>query len=479
MWNEETRVFADAGRPRGSKIPPVAGNSPPGGRCLACHQVYRALPPGRKKRHVACTKKPTTVTKDMPPRNAVAPAGEGTRLPDFSEAPFLVLWELTRACDLVCRHCRAEAIPQRDPNELSSGEASRLLEEISGFGRPLVVLTGGDPMRRPDVFELVERGRELGLRMTMTPSATPAMTRPAIARLARAGLSRVAVSIDAASAAVHDGFRGVDGSFEWSRSILEHARAEGLSTQINTTVSRHNYDSIDDVCRLVGQLGVDLWSVFFLVPTGRASLADGLSAGQHERVFERMFRFAEESGMDVKSTAAPQYRRYLLQQRKTESAVDGSGGDAPGRWPRVVGAAVGSGGMRAMASVNDGNGVVFVSHTGEVFPSGFLPVAAGNVRDDSLGRIYRESPLFRGLRDYGTLRGKCGLCDFRDVCGGSRARSLAMTGDLMESDPFCAYVPPAYRELVRSGEAESVSRYFGTRVHRHLGECGTRVLAID
>ncbi|HSJ32224.1 MAG TPA: TIGR04053 family radical SAM/SPASM domain-containing protein [Longimicrobiales bacterium] len=380
---------------------------------------------------------------------------------DFEQAPFLVIWEVTRACDLACKHCRAEAVTNRNPLELSTEQGMRLMDDVRRFGRPLFVLTGGDPLKRPDVVELVEYGASIGLRMAMTPSGTPLMTEPVLRSLKAAGLSRLAVSLDGSSAAIHDAFRGVDGSFAWTIRMLEVAREIGLTTQVNTTVSMHNLDDFDALCELMVRLGITLWSVFFLVPTGRAKADDVASAEQFESVFHRMYDLSQTAPFDIKSTAGPQYRRVILQRQVAERrAGDRTGAPVP--LTAGVGFSLADGVGRAKG-VNDGDGFVFVSHTGAIYPSGFLPLAAGNVRRDDIVEVYRSSPLFRELRDRSRLKGKCGVCEYRDVCGGSRARAYAATGDYMESEPFCAHVPARWQRMVEAGEAEPVEEYFARR----------------
>jgi len=381
---------------------------------------------------------------------------------DFAVSPFLVIWETTRSCDLACLHCRAEAVTRRHPLELSTEEARRMMDDVRRFGRPLFVLTGGDPLKRPDVVELVAYGTSIGLRMAMTPSGTPLMTRDVLAQLADAGLARLAVSLDGSSAAIHDAFRGVAGSYDWTIRMLQAARELGLTTQVNTTVSRHNLEDFDALCELMVGLGIALWSVFFLVPTGRARAGDVASADEFESVFHRMYDLSRTAPFDIKSTAAPQYRRVVLQRQVAERRA-GERADTPSPLTAGVGFSLADGVGRSKG-VNDGDGFLFVSHTGAIYPSGFLPVAAGNVRSDDLVAVYRDSPLFRSLRDRSLLKGKCGVCEYRDVCGGSRARAYAVTGDALESEPFCAHVPARYRRMVETGEAEPVDAYFARRV---------------
>jgi radical SAM protein with 4Fe4S-binding SPASM domain len=341
-------------------------------------------------------------------------------VPDFGVAPLLVLWAVTRACELACTHCRASADPRRDPLELSGSESEELLRQIRDMGTPLVVLTGGDPLLREDVRHLVSYGASLGLRMTMTPSVTPRLTPEAIAALAGEGLCRMAFSLDSADAAVHDGMRGVPGTFDRTLALMRHARSLGLSTQVNTTVTNTTIGSLAQMPALLESIGCDLWSVFFLVPVGRGGYAEVPDADTQERAFAILDTAARRGAFAVKATEAPHYRRYALRREGADPAV------------------------LPMSGVNDGRGVVFVDHRGYVFPSGFLPLAAGNVREDRLASIYRDSPLFRRLRDPDALGGKCGVCEYRKVCGGSRARSYAMTGEVMAAEPCCAYVPAGW-----------------------------------
>lgn len=390
-------------------------------------------------------------------------ATQGPRRPDlasldFDQSPFLVIWEVTRSCDLACKHCRAEAVKERHPLELTTEEAKRMMDQVRRFGRPLFVLTGGDPLKRPDVVELVEYGAGIGLRMAMTPSGTPLMTETVLHRLRQAGLSRLAVSLDGSTPEIHDAFRGVDGSYDWTLRMLRVAREIGLSTQVNTTVSRYNIDDFERLRALMTELGIALWSVFFLVPTGRARPQDVASAEAFEAVFNRMYDLSRTAPFDIKSTAAPQYRRVILQRQVAERRT----GDREGR-PEPLTAGLGfslADGVGRAKGVNDGDGLLFISHTGAVYPSGFLPLAAGNVRRDDVVEVYRDAPLFRALRNRDLLKGKCGVCEYRDVCGGSRARAYAMTGDYLESEPFCTHVPARWRRMVEAGEVEPVEEYF-------------------
>ncbi|MEP6715085.1 MAG: TIGR04053 family radical SAM/SPASM domain-containing protein [Terriglobia bacterium] len=358
---------------------------------------------------------------------------------NFDDAPFLVIWEVTQACDLACKHCRACAIASRNPFELSTPEGVRLLEKIRSLGDPLMVFTGGDPLKRDDVFTLLEKSVSLGLRTTITPSATPLLTEAAIDEFRRCGVARMAVSLDGPDAASHDGFRRVDGSFAQTLFALNYAAETGLQTQVNTTVTRHNLSRLDEIAQLVRSFQPRLWSVFFLVATGRASASQDLTAEEYENVFGFLYELSKTASFDIKTTEAQHYRRYVAQRRKAE------GGNGSEKIPIGI--------IQRQAGINDGKGLVFISHTGEIYPSGFLPVSAGNVRRDSLADVYRHSPLFRTLRDANNLRGKCGDCEYRNLCGGSRSRAHALTGDFLASDPRCVYQPAALSTVVRPRES--------------------------
>jgi radical SAM protein len=362
-----------------------------------------------------------------------------------------VIWEVTQACELACRHCRAEARPWRDDGELSTQEGRNLLAEVRRFGWPLMVLTGGDPAMRPDLCDLIGHGTSLGLRMTLTPSGTPRMTRERIRACREAGLQRMAVSVDGSTPAVHDAFRGVPGSYRWTMDSIAACHAEGIPVQVNSTVTRANLRDLPALEGLMLRLDIVLWSVFFLVPTGRGRREDSLSAREFEAVFHRLYDVGRVAPFDVKTTAAPHYRRVVLERdrgggRPTAglkgvlSAPPGDK-DSGGRMAAVP-AGVGGDIQRSAQGVNDGKGLVFISHRGDIYPSGFLPLKAGNVRYHSLGDVYRRSTLLLDLRDTTMLKGKCRCCEYREVCGGSRGRAYAVTGDYLAPEPYCVYRPP-------------------------------------
>ncbi len=347
---------------------------------------------------------------------SVAPATIPSRgaLRQLATDPVVVAWEVTRACGYRCVHCRADAMPRPAPGELNPDEAQALVEGLGGFSGTTLVLTGGDPLLRRDLVPIVRAGRDVGLGVALTPSATPRVTPERLDELAAAGVDRIAISIDGADAAAHDRMRGMPGSFERSLRILGHARAAGLRTQVNTTVTRHSAGHLDRLARLVAGTGAEMWSVFFLVPVGRAPAQDMLDADGHEAALRRLAEISDDVPFRLKVTEAPAYRRVLIQTGRTD---------------------------RMPPAVNGGRGFMFISHDGLISPSGFLPVIAGSVRRDDPVNVYRTAAVFREVRDTARLKGRCGACEFRSVCGGSRARAYAITGDLMAEDPTCAYQP--------------------------------------
>jgi AdoMet-dependent heme synthase len=358
---------------------------------------------------------------------------------DFAQSPFIVIWETTRACALRCVHCRAEAIPQRHPAELSLPEGQRLIERVAAFGSPspILVLTGGDPLRRPDIIELVAHGVRVGVPVSLTPSGTAAVTADRLRALQEAGLARLAVSLDGASAAAHDAFRGVRGSYRFTRRIIEQARELGLPLQINTTVCTQTLGELPALAEEMERIGVVLWALFFLIPVGRAQAEQALDALTIESVLQWAADLQARASFAIKTTEAPHYHRVLAERARGQQRDVGGNGRpaAPGTGSDRLG--------RAGRAVTDGNGFVFVDHVGNICPSGFLPVRAGNVRHDDLVTVYREDPLFLALRDPSRLGGRCGRCEYRERCGGSRARAWAFTGDPLAEDPGCAWEPRA------------------------------------
>jgi radical SAM protein len=364
-------------------------------------------------------------SEELYPPTALAVKLERRKPRDFDVRPMLVIWEMTQACDLSCAHCRANAQPLRHQAELSTPEAFDLIDQIAAMHVPLFVLTGGDPLKRPDLMEIVQYACGRGLHTSLTPSATPLLQRDAIFDLKKSGLMRLALSLDGPTPEFHDGFRGVPGSYKRVLDAVGWCREAGLPVQINTTMTRRNFADIDAMVDLLQSLPLVLWSVFFLIPTGRGQQQDLLSAEEHEQVFAKLYAASKQVKFHIKTTEGQHYRRYVLQQKskKPDSFTE----------DELI--------ARAPEGVNDGKGFVFVSHLGEVYPSGFLPLSAGNVRSETLAEIYLNSALFRSLRDASQLKGKCGRCKFNEMCGGSRARAYAVNHDPLAQEPCCSYIP--------------------------------------
>jgi radical SAM protein len=366
---------------------------------------------------------------------------------DYNENPFIVIWELTRACQLHCLHCRAEAQHHRHPLELTLEEGKKLIDDIYEMENPLLVFTGGDPLERPDVFDIAEYAIKKGVRVSMTPSATPNVTKEAMQKAKDIGLARWAFSIDGHCAEVHDHFRGTTGSFDLTMKAIEYLNELEMPLQINTVISRYNYEYLDELAEMVEKLNCVLWSVFFLVPTGRGKETDMISPAEHEKVFRWLYNLSKRVPFDIKTTAAQHYRRVVIQQKlreqkglSDEDHIFYEDALTMGDTGKIDGLG------RAPKGVNDGNGFVFISHTGDVFPSGLLPIKVGNVRQTPLANIYRNSDVFQNLRNPDKYKGKCGVCEYNKVCGGSRSRAYNLTGDYMESEPYCVYIPQSMRK---------------------------------
>ncbi|KAA6456505.1 TIGR04053 family radical SAM/SPASM domain-containing protein [Acidobacteria bacterium AB60] len=366
---------------------------------------------------------------------------------NYDDAPFLAIWEVTQSCDLACKHCRAAAQPIAHPDQLTTEEGKAVIDQIAAMHIPIFVFTGGDPLKRPDLFELVRYSAEKGVKVAVTPSATPLLTREAIFQMKEAGVVRLGISLDGSCPEIHDRFRGLPGAFARTIQAVEWANEAGLPIQVHTTISRHNAHDLDNLCNLFEKLAIVMWNVFFLVPVGRGQLADLLSGEEFEQVFGKIYELSHRVSFQIKTTEAMHYRRYLLQHNLQERRM---GQGHPAGHPAALqeyepGAPQADPQTRAHGwatrRVNDGKGFMFISHVGNVYPSGFLPLHAGNIRETPLAEIYREAPIFKALRDTSQLEGKCGACEYKEICGGSRARAYALTGDPLAQEPCCIYQP--------------------------------------
>ena len=347
----------------------------------------------------------------------------------YGRAPMLVYWETTLSCGLACKHCRATAMPERSPEELTTEEGFALLDRVTGFGRPYphVVFTGGDPLRRPDLETLVAAATERGIGASLAPAVTPDMTIERLAALKAAGIQTMSLSIDGSDAARHDGFRGVPGTFDMTMRAVEWAHRLDLPLQINTLVTDETLVDLPALYERMQTLGIIRWSLFFLISMGRGASLREIRPAESERLNHWLYDRSKTAPFQIKTTEATHYRRVAIRRMAAEGMDEAA----------MAATSVGRG-----FGVRDGNGIMFVAYDGSVHPSGFLPVSTGNVRTDDLVDLYRTHPVFASLRDVASYKGRCGRCEYNQVCGGSRARAYAWTGDVLEADPLCPFVPP-------------------------------------
>jgi radical SAM protein len=353
---------------------------------------------------------------------------------DYALTPVNVYWEMTQACALACRHCRAEAVPEPHPNELSFQEGVELMRQMREFGDPLpqLILTGGDPLARSDLYELIDQAHKLGIAVSITPAATTALTRDVLVRLKEHSVEGLGLSLDGSTAERHDAIRGVPGTFDRTMQAARWAQELGMPLQVNTLVSAETADDVPAIYEVLKPVGVARWSLFFLISVGRGRVLQPLSIDASERLMAWVYDTSRAAPFIVATTEAPSYRRVALECMR----AGGMSGEEIKR----------SGTYRSFG-IRDGHGIVFVSNTGDICPAGFLPLVVGNVRRDRLADVYRNAPVFRALHDPTQFQGRCGICEYSALCGGSRARAYAATGDELASDPLCAYEPRLKREL--------------------------------
>ena len=360
---------------------------------------------------------------------------------NFDQRPMLVFWEVTRACQLACFHCRASATEGALPGELTTAEGLNLIDQVAAFGRPypILVLTGGDCLLRPDLFDMVAHAKSLGVPVALSPSVTPSLTPAMIERMVSSGINAVSISLDGAKPATHDGVRGIPGHFEDTIKAITALSAAGLTVQVNTTVMRANLDELANVADLIARAGAHIWEVFFLVQVGRGVATDAISPEEHEDVCHFLYD-ASQHGFIVRTVEAPFFRRIVFRRQEGDLAPTSELYQTlSGRLEALMGPATAR--PRAQtASTRDGKGILFVAHDGEINPAGFLPLPLGNVRDASIASIYRDSPVLLQIRA-AEFTGRCGICEYADLCGGSRARAYAASGDPLGEDPACSYQP--------------------------------------
>lgn len=364
-----------------------------------------------------------TLVHSAPPHPHAARSG----MHDYSRNPMLVYWEMTQACALACKHCRAEACSTPNSQELNHAESLALLQQIASFDtKPHLILTGGDPLERKDLYEIIDEARRLGLTVSVTPAATPQLTVEVLAKLKAHGIDSLGLSLDGSTAERHEAIRGVDGCFEWTMQAMRNAAELGFPIQVNTLVSQETADDLPAVYELLKGIKIMRWSLFYLIAVGRGKLLQPVTPEHGEELMHWTYKLAEEAPFAIKTTEAPSYRRVALNAMRE----NGWNGAQIERTPVYRG-----------FGIRDGHGIMFVSNQGDIYPAGFLPLVSGNVRENNLVDVYRDSPLFQSLHNPSTFHGKCGECEYRALCGGSRARAYAYTGDPLASDPFCAYQP--------------------------------------
>ena len=383
--------------------------------------------------------------------------------------PRLIFWEVTKGCNLRCIHCRATATELSSPRDLPTVKALNLIEQISQFCSPILVLSGGEPLYRSDIFELASYATHCGLRVALATNGTR-VSKEVARQIVESGVRRVSVSLDGADAATHDAFRGIPGAFDGALRGFRNLRELGMSMQINMTIARHNALQLPAVLRLAIELDADALHTFLLVPVGcGADIAaeQMVPADEYERILNWFYDRSQEGEIELKATCAPHYLRVVRQRRAAErrsssaapffppSGVPGiaraemiqPGSMGVGLHPhRTSGHPHNDGMNSATKGCLAGTGVCFISHQGEVYPCGYLPVLAGDLRQQPFAEIWRSAAVFQQLRDIGHLKGKCGRCEFRNVCMGCRARAYAATGNYLDEEPFCNYEPQMQQE---------------------------------
>jgi AdoMet-dependent heme synthase len=347
---------------------------------------------------------------------------------DYSQTPLNIYWEMTQACPLACRHCRASAMPDAAPDELSFDEGVALLRQIAEFGEPppQLILTGGDPLNRADLFELIDEARRMGIGVSITPAASPALTRELLVKLQEHGVEGLGLSLDGSTAERHDSIRGVPGTFDRTIQAIRWAQELGMPLQVNTLAAAETAADVPAIYELLKPFAVSRWSLFFLISVGRGKVLQPLLPEEGEGLMSWIYETSLVSPFTVATTEAPSYRRVAL-ERMREAGLTGE------KIKR-------SSAYRGFG-IRDGHGIVFVSHTGDICPAGFLPLVLGNVRRDRVADVYRNAPTFQALHDPSKFEGRCGFCEYHALCGGSRARAFGATGNPLAEDPFCAYQP--------------------------------------
>jgi radical SAM protein len=370
------------------------------------------------------------------------------------KGPHIVAWESTVACNLACVHCRASAQTTPEPDELTTQEVFDLIDQLAEYSQPILVISGGEPLMRPDIYDIAAYGTQRGLRVAVSPNGT-LLTPEAVSNLLAAGVKRISVSIDGSTAARHDAVRGVPGAFDAAMEGLVRCRNAGLGFQLNTTVMRQTRDDLAAVRDLAVRIGAEAWHVFMLVPTGRGKIDDEVSPEEYETILNEIYAMTQNSPIPIRVTCGPHFQRIVALNRRSQRQQPnlvhpgntghghpGGNGRRPDQNLRHPGHL-----DRTTRGCLAGDGYCFISYRGDITPCGYFPVVAGNIRQQPFREIYQDSDLFRSLRNLDGYGGKCGVCEFLRVCGGCRARAYSLTGDYLAEEPYCIYQPRKMAEV--------------------------------
>ena len=366
----------------------------------------------------------------------------------LEEKPLLVFYETTKACPLACRHCRANALLKPLPTELSTEEAKRFIEDLTGFGKPypVLILTGGDPLTRDDIFELIDHARSLGIPVALSPAVSTKLLSDDVLRELKGRVNSVSISLDGANPETHNYIRRtalerID-VFRTTLEVFNKLRSYGIEFQVNTAVMKLNVHELPQVFKIVKDSGANAWEVFFLIRVGRGMELEPLDLWETEDVVQFLYD-ASLYGLPIRTVEAPFFRRVIMQRSAGVNYVGGKlYQELTARLRELMGEPPSNAKKPSFTPTRDGYGIIFVSSDGWIYPSGFLPLVLGNVRRDNIVKVYREHPVLRTIRA-AEFHGKCGVCEFRNVCGGSRARAYTELGDPLGSDPACVYEPTA------------------------------------
>ncbi|MGC8726497.1 MAG: TIGR04053 family radical SAM/SPASM domain-containing protein [Thermoplasmata archaeon] len=368
---------------------------------------------------------------------------------DFNMKPILIFWETTKACDLACKHCRASAITNALPDEMNVDQSINFINQIKDFGPPypVLILTGGDIMKKNGLEIILQKTKELGIPVSMSPSATPLLNENAFEMMKRYGVKSLSLSLDGARAETHDWLRGIDGTYERTIRLSKEIISRGFTLQINTAVFRRNVYELPYILKILIDNRIKTWEVFFLIKTGRGIDREDLNADEYEDV-NNFLEFASRYGIVIRTVESPIFRRIMFERQSSEYNGGQIYKSLVEKTKEILGGPSGKV-MGHTSNTRDGKGIIFVSHNGDVNPSGFLPLKLGNVKEKSIVEIYQNNEILRKLRDPSNFKGRCGACEYGDICGGSRSRAYSYYGDIFQEDPNCSYIPSSMRKELK------------------------------